>query len=162
MIRFKPIRSREHLFFNFLEFRFFGQGETGSLLFFGSTRALHPLVVIPYILIAEIIFFRGWRYFVRLEGHVVGVLAVHEEAEALFVSSLAVVPQRRRLGIATSVLIYAEKLAKRLGKERLELSVLRGNIPAQKLYERCGFVRKQEKRWSIVLSRGVEKQARID
>ena len=90
------------------------------------------------------------------------MLAVHEEAEALFVSSLAVVPQRRRLGIATSVLIYAEKLAKKLGKERLELSVLRGNIPAQKLYERCGFVRKQEKRWSIVLSRGVEKQARID
>jgi ribosomal protein S18 acetylase RimI-like enzyme len=114
------------------------------------------------MLIAEIIFFRGWRYFVELEGHIVGVLAVHEEAEALFVCSLAVSPERRRLGIAACVLIHAEKLARKLSKKRLELSVLRGNIPAQKLYERFGFVRKQQKRWSFVLSRGVEKQASID
>lgn len=116
--RFKPISNREHLFFNLLEFRFFSQGETGSLLFFGSTRALHPLAVIPYILIAEIIFFREWRYFVKLEEHVVVVLGVREEAEILFVNSLVVSPESRKPGIATCILVCVEKLAKKLDERR--------------------------------------------
>jgi len=146
---------REHLFFNFIEFCFFSHSERECMLFFGSARAMHPFVIVPYILMAEVIFFRGWRYFVKLKGQVVGILAVHERMEALFINSLAVSPECRRLGIATHILIYAEELAMRLRRKRLELSVLKRNIPAQKLYKRFGFAKKEEKMWSFVLSKEV-------
>jgi ribosomal protein S18 acetylase RimI-like enzyme len=154
-LQFKPVRRRDDLFFNFLEFRFFSHSERGSILFFGSTRVLHAFVIVPYILAAEIIFFRGWRYFVKLEEQVAGILAVRERTETLFVNSLAVSPEYRRFGVAMCILDYSEKLAKRLGKEQLELSVLKLNIPARKLYWKFGFTREEERRWSFVLSKKV-------
>jgi ribosomal protein S18 acetylase RimI-like enzyme len=44
-----------------------------------------------------------------------------------------------------------------LGKEWLELTVLKGNSPAQRLYVKFGFSAMKERRWSFIM----KKQARF-
>jgi ribosomal protein S18 acetylase RimI-like enzyme len=151
----KPVRKSEHLSFNWREFSFFNNSEHGSVLFFGSSRSLAPLAFLPYILSLELIFFRRKRYFVKLKQQAVGLFVLREKHDALYISSLAVAPEFRRFGIATYILSYAEKLARRLGKQRLELSVLKLNTAAQRVYRKFGFMKKEEKKWSYVLSRKI-------
>lgn len=87
---------------------------------------------------------------------VAGLLAIQEKQEALYIHSLAVNPQYRRLRIGAYMLNYANLLAKRLKKKWLELSVLKTNTPAQKLYKKFGFVENEEKHWSFILRKNVE------
>lgn len=91
----------------------------------------------------------------KWKQHVVGLFVLREKHGALHISSLAVAPEFRKFGIATYILSYAEKLARRLNKERLELSVLKINAAAQSLYAKFGFVKKEEKKWSYVLSKKI-------
>jgi len=151
----EPVNKSEHLSFNWREFSFFNNSEHGSVLFFGSSKSLAPLVFLPYILSLELVFFRRKRYFVKLKQHAAGLFVLREKHDALYISSLAVAPEFRRFGIATYILSYTEKLARRLGKQRLELSVLKLNAAAQRLYRKFGFVKKEEKKWSYVLSKKV-------
>lgn len=44
------------------------------------------------------------------------------------------------LGIGTAMMTYLEKLAKQIGYEQIDLEYAEGNIPAQFLYEKCGYV----------------------
>ena len=111
----------------------------------------------PYILSMELILFKARRYFVMLGKNVVGVVAFHEKPDSLLVASLGVAKEYRRLGVATYVLRYAEKLAVRLGKEWLELTVLKRNTPARRLYVKSGFSEVKERRWSFIM----KKQVRI-
>ena len=122
---------------------------------FGNTRLLASLIIVPYILSCEPIFLRRRRYFAKLKNRVVGVLILHEKPDALHISSLAVAPEYRRHGIAEQILNFSEKIAKRRGKRWLELTVLRKNNPARQLYEKSGFVKKKERRWSLVLQKEV-------
>lgn len=151
--RITPARRFEHLSFNLLSFHFFKSSEGGNLLFFGGPQLLSPLTVIPYILVMEVIVFRGKRYFVRLKEQVVGIFVIREKPEALHINSLAVAPECRRLGIGTYILNYANKLAKQLDKKWLELSVLKVNIPALRLYMKVGFTEKKEKKLSLILKK---------
>jgi ribosomal protein S18 acetylase RimI-like enzyme len=96
-------------------------------------------VIIPYVLVAELIFFRGKRYLVRSGKNVVGSVVFHERSDSLLVASLGVAKEYRRLGTATFILGYAERVATSLGKEWLELTVLKANVPAQRLYVKLGF-----------------------
>jgi len=156
--RFLQIKSAKrfgHLRFNLLSFHFFKNSEGGNLLFHGSPRLLSPLTVIPYILAMEVILFRSKRYFVKLKEQVVGMFVIREKPEVLHINSLAVAPEYRRLGIATYILNYANKLAKQLDKKWLELSVLKVNIPALRLYMKIGFIEKKEKKLSFILKTSI-------
>jgi ribosomal protein S18 acetylase RimI-like enzyme len=113
--------------------------------------------VIPYIAFSEVYFFRQWRYFIVLEHRVVGVLALREETRTVYISSLAVSPDCRRIGIATYALNHVAAIAKKLGKEALELAVLKKNIPAVRLYERRGYRVEEEKRRSFILKKQIKK-----
>ena len=152
---FKPVRKSEHLSFNWREFSFFKSTDHESVLFFGSSRSLAPFVFLPYILLAELVFFRKMRYLVKLRQHSVGLLVLREKHDALYINSLAVAPEARRLGIATHILSFTERVARRLGKKSLELSVLKSNFAAQEAYIKFGFTKKEEKKWSYILSKKV-------
>ena len=147
------MKSSEHLLFNFYDFRFFNSSENGSAMTFGNSRLLASLIIVPYILSCEAIFLRRRRYFAKLKNHVVGVLILHEKPDALHISSLAVAPEYRRHGIAKQILNFSARIAKKSGKRWLELTVLKKNTPARRLYEKSGFVKKKERRWSLVLQK---------
>jgi ribosomal protein S18 acetylase RimI-like enzyme len=92
-----------------------------------------------------------------LGKNVIGVVVFREKPGSLLVASLGVAKEYRRLGVATYVLRRAEKLAIQLGKQWLELTVLKGNTPAQRLYVKSGFSAVKEKRMSFIM----KKQAKI-
>jgi len=155
-LQVKPVRRLEHLSFNLISFRFFRNSEDGNRLSLGSLLLLSPLTVIPYILATEVMLFRRKRYFVKLKEQVVGILVLRDKSNALYISSLAVAPEYRRLGIAVYMLNYVDQVAKRLDKKWLELSVFKGNNAALRLYEKDGFTKKKEGRWSFILRREVK------
>jgi ribosomal protein S18 acetylase RimI-like enzyme len=150
-----PVRRVDHFYFNLLEFRFFRDSEGGVALPFGDLRFLAHLVIIPYIAAAEVIFFRAKRYFVKFGENVVGVVAFRQESDSLFIASLGVAEEYRRLGVATFTLHYAGRLAAELGKKWLRLSVVKMNSPAQRLYVKLGFTVMKERRWSFILRKHV-------
>jgi ribosomal protein S18 acetylase RimI-like enzyme len=49
------------------------------------------------------------------------LLVLNHEPDALHISGLAVAPELRRLGIASSILRYTERMARMLNEEYLEL-----------------------------------------
>jgi len=146
-----PVKGREHLSFNLLHFHFFRNSEKEGFLFFGRNWLITLLIVIPYILALEAIYFRRKRFFVKLEGYIVGIFAFREKLETLHIDSLAVAPEYRKRGIATYILTYTSKLARKMNKKWLELSVLKTNIPALQLYKKLRFVKKEERMWSFIL-----------
>jgi ribosomal protein S18 acetylase RimI-like enzyme len=149
-------RKLEHLSFNLYNFNFFRKSERGkAILFFGNSRLLAPLIAVPYVLGSDLAFFRKERYFVKLKEQVVGIFVLREKCDALYVSSLAVEPEYRRYGIATYILMHCAELASGLGKKWLELTVLKRNSTARRLYEKSGFVKKEERKWSLVLKKSI-------
>lgn len=154
-LQVKPVKGFQHVSFDMFSFHFFRKSEEKHHLSFGSILLLSSLTVIPYILATEIILFRKQRYFIKLKRRVVGILALHETTEALYISSLAVSSEYRRLRIATYILNYVLQVAKRLNKKYLELSVFKTNIPALRLYKKNGFVKKKEKKFSLILRKEI-------
>jgi ribosomal protein S18 acetylase RimI-like enzyme len=71
---------------------------------------------------------------------------MQEHHESLFVASLGVAKEYRRLGIGTCILGYVEAIARRMGKRWLEVDVLSKNAPAQRLYTKYGFTFAQSER----------------
>lgn len=69
-------------------------------------------------------------------GMLLGRVAA-DEAEVL---TLAVAPHARRQGVARSLLEAAGKEIRHRGGRTIFLEVAEGNIPAQQLYRRFGFV----------------------
>ena len=61
------------------------------------------------------------------------------QAEACCLERLAVVPKRWGGGLGTTALRAAERGAKEAGARYLRLFVVDTNVPAVKLYQRCGF-----------------------
>jgi len=149
------VKKSTHLLFNLFEFNFFSNSEHGSAMPFGNSKLQAFLIVGPYVLSCEAIFFRKRRYFVKLKDRVAGTLVVHEESDALYIRSLAVAPEFRRLGVATYILNLVERSAKRIGKKSIELSVLKSNFPARRLYRKFGFAQKEEKKRSFILAKRV-------
>jgi ribosomal protein S18 acetylase RimI-like enzyme len=118
----------------------------------------HPLglfIVIPYIMFSEAYFFRRKRYFTILKQQIVGTLALQEKADTLNIINLAASPFYRKIGVATYMLDFSATVAKRLHKNSLELSVLKANTPALKLYVKSGFRKKKEKRRSFILTKSL-------
>jgi ribosomal protein S18 acetylase RimI-like enzyme len=63
-----------------------------------------------------------------------------ENTHVLGIFGLAVSPRVRRVGIASALLDAAEVEARARGARKLSLRVLGSNAPAQRLYERHGYV----------------------
>ena len=148
-LEIRPVRTREHFLFNLLNFLYFRRADGVRFLVEGGPFAM--FIVIPYVVLSEVYFFKQWRYFIVLKHRVVGVLALREEIKTLYISSLAVSSDCRRVGIATYALNQAATIACKLCKEALELAVLKKNTPAVRLYERRGYQVEEEKRRSFIL-----------
>jgi ribosomal protein S18 acetylase RimI-like enzyme len=153
-LQVRPILRHEHFLFNLLNFMYFRKIDYKDRLPIESSP-LSLFIVIPYVLFLEAYFFRQERYFVAIEKQTVGVLALQEKKETLFIRSLAVSALHRKIGIATHVLNHAMSVAGQLHKTALELSVLKTNTPALRLYRKYGFRKKKERRRSIILSKTV-------
>jgi ribosomal protein S18 acetylase RimI-like enzyme len=133
-----------------LAFNYFRNSQGGNYLIFGCPRTVVPLMVLIYFLWLEITLVRGRRYWVTASGEVVGVIAFNRRPGIFFVEVLAVAPRNRRRGIATHILRAAASSAMNAGEE-LELSVFKGNIPAQHLYRMNGFTQEKQEWMSIIL-----------
>jgi ribosomal protein S18 acetylase RimI-like enzyme len=154
--RIRPVRTPEHSLFNLLNFLYFMKSDYNYPLLI-ERPPLSLFVCIPYVLFSEIYFFGQKRYFVILGEQIVGVIALQENVEGLYVASLAVSPFYRKIGIATYMLNWAELMANHLCLGALELSVSKANRPALRLYLKLGFRKKKEKRRSFVLRKDIKK-----
>jgi ribosomal protein S18 acetylase RimI-like enzyme len=147
----EPVSSRKHFLFNLLDSLYFRKSTYKDRF----SIEIHPLsffIAILYIIFSEVYFFRQKRYFIIIRQQVIGLFALKQRAEALYVSSLATSPLYRRMGVATCILNHALTVAGQLQKGALELSVLKTNTPALRLYK-FGFRKKGEKRRSLTRDR---------
>jgi ribosomal protein S18 acetylase RimI-like enzyme len=139
-LRFEVARGIRRLQFLLLEYYFFDDSGEGGALPLSLPLFLFPLSLTLHIVKSRaLVLLRVPCYFVKLETKIVGLLAIQEHEESLFVASLAVAVEYRRLGIGTCALGCVEKIARRIGKKWLEVDVLRRNISAQRLYAKYGF-----------------------
>ncbi len=72
-------------------------------------------------------------------GRVVGFCSFWRVLDELHINNLAVLPEERRTGVATTLLEYVLKEGAALGARRATLEVRRSNDAARLLYERFGF-----------------------
>ena len=72
-------------------------------------------------------------------GRAVGFCSFWKVVDELHVNNLAVLPECRRMGVATALLAFIFNEGVRLGAKRATLEVRRSNEPARQLYERFGF-----------------------
>jgi ribosomal protein S18 acetylase RimI-like enzyme len=146
----------QRLAFGYFTFEFFRKSEYGNVLWLGSPQVLSWFAAVPY-LFWTVFLSRGLsRYFVMMDRSPVGVFAFRQKSDALYVGSVAVAPNYRGRGIGSFILCFAEEIARKAGKRWLELTVMKVNTPAQKLYVRFGFTLKEEKRYSFVLKKKIE------
>lgn len=73
-------------------------------------------------------------------GSPVGFCSFWKVVDELHINNLAVLPEFRRVGVATALLTYVLAEGAALGARRATLEVRRSNEPARQLYERFGFV----------------------
>ncbi|MFQ8706736.1 MAG: GNAT family N-acetyltransferase [Thomasclavelia sp.] len=95
-------------------------------------------------------------YVVRFDNKIIGSVVINHKQEKNYylapwkieakdkeiyvIHTLAIHPQYKGLKIAQKLLEYVEGLAKQNKIKAIRLDVRQGNIPAIKLYEKCGFV----------------------
>jgi [ribosomal protein S18]-alanine N-acetyltransferase len=73
------------------------------------------------------------------DRQVVGFCSFWRVVDELHINNLAVIPEQRRAGIATTLLRYVLDEGARTGAVRATLEVRKSNEPARLLYERMGF-----------------------
>jgi ribosomal protein S18 acetylase RimI-like enzyme len=147
-LKIRAIKRKEHFLFNLLCFLYFRRSVARTL---EKRGILGTFIIIPYVFFAEVYFFRTPRYFVTAGERIVGLAALQEKTDTIFISVLASHPFYRRMGIASFALDHAAKLARKLGQTSLELAVLKTNTPALKLYYKFGFKVKEQKRRSFIM-----------
>lgn len=139
-LHFEAVRRIKRLQFIFLEFYFFRDTESGSVLPLNLSWLLSPLSLTLHIVKSHALSLLFLPcYLVKLEAKTVGLLAIQERRESLVVASLGVARRYRRLGIGTCILRYVETTAKHRGRRSLEVDVYEKNAPAQRLYASYGF-----------------------
>lgn len=136
-------------------FEFFRKSEYGNVLGLGSPPVLSSFATVPYMLWMAFLGRGSSKYLVLINESPVGVINFQPRSDALYVSSLAVAPNCRGRGIGSCMLHFAEDMAKKAGKSWLELTVMKVNTPAQRLYVRLGFRLKEEKHFSFVLKKRI-------
>jgi len=155
-LRFRRVKKRDHLYFNLLSYLYFRKSDWRSSLLITRPEQFTLITIIPYLLFNEIYLLRARRYFVILKGQIAGTIAIRERNETLYVSSLAVSPCCRRLKIGTHILDFTAEIGREMRKGWLELSVVKQNSPAYRLYRKYGFKIRQERRWSFIMRKEIE------
>ena len=100
-------------------------------------------------------------------GHAVGFCSYWIVLDELHVNNLAVLPEQRRTGIGSALLVRLLSEAEARGVRQIFLEVRRSNGPATALYERFGFALvgtrpgyyTQPAEDALVLSRSVDSSA---
>ncbi len=156
-LKIESIGKGAYPLFSFLEVRFFWNSPNRKAMpmLVGIPVWLAPLIAVPYMLAALVYNFGGAKYFIREKNEVVGTLILKVHQDALILHSLSVSPFKRKRGVGFLVLVKMEKLAKRMKLPWLELDVLKGNVPAQRLYWKFGFRFYSEKAMTLVLRKQV-------
>ncbi|MGE3841900.1 MAG: ribosomal protein S18-alanine N-acetyltransferase [Vicinamibacterales bacterium] len=72
-------------------------------------------------------------------GQIIGYCAVWFVVDEMHINNLAVLPEWRHQGAATSLLAHAFQQARRAGAVRATLEVRASNAPARRLYGKVGF-----------------------
>jgi ribosomal protein S18 acetylase RimI-like enzyme len=85
----------------------------------------------------------------------VGLFAAEQYCDSLYLATLAVAKEVRRQDIAMCILDYVSKLAETSSVASIELSVLKVNTPAEKLYAKYGFEKQKESELSLVLQKRI-------
>ncbi|HEY2908200.1 MAG TPA: ribosomal protein S18-alanine N-acetyltransferase [Vicinamibacterales bacterium] len=73
------------------------------------------------------------------DGVAVGFCSFWRILDELHINNLAVLPEKRRSGVATALLQFVMHEGARLGAQRATLEVRRSNEVARRLYEQFGF-----------------------
>lgn len=105
----------------------------------------------------------GVLYYTESEGEILSAAALEplqgedyhgtgwgedlSDGEVLTVHILCVAPAHQKQGIARQTMEAAVRLGKKQGKKAVRLDALQSNLPAQRLYEGMGFVRRDTKHW---------------
>ncbi len=84
---------------------------------------------------------------VKAGGRVCAVADWRLLGTCLFLNGIVVDPRERGYGYGSGLLDDGERLALRLGCDRLALDVSSTNLPARRLYERHGFVERTFAEW---------------
>ena len=98
---------------------------------------------------------KGELYLGREDGKIVAAMAMNHEAnegyegiawqaeaerdEVFVLHMLGVHPSRQRNGVAGKMVRFAVRTARERNAKAIRLDVLRGNLPANRLYESAGF-----------------------
>lgn len=75
-----------------------------------------------------------------LNGEAVGCLRYSSAHDHLWVRRVAVMPQRRRHGVARALMLWAHDEAQRRGLPEVRLGVRRGLEPNEQLYRELGYL----------------------
>ena len=105
----------------------------------------------------------GEMYLLMLRGDIAGMVAVVmsqgqeyeavswaeklENHEVATLHLLAVCPEYQGRSLSGVILDLAGELAIQHGKKAMRLDVLESNLPAQRMYEKAGFVYRGKQRW---------------
>jgi ribosomal protein S18 acetylase RimI-like enzyme len=117
-----------------------------------AMEAGHPIGLVVAVPGTEFPRLRQWTGLVMLwaglararalirAGGVVDRLTPPVPADSVYVSSLAVAPDRRGSGAGTALIAHVEAEARRRGRARLALDVNRDNARGRAFYQRLGFL----------------------
>lgn len=79
------------------------------------------------------------------DAGIAGYVGYYDLIDEFSVINIAVKKEYRSHGIGTALLNRMKENANELSKEKITLEVRASNIPAIKLYEKCGYVKTAEK-----------------
>ncbi len=105
----------------------------------------------------------GEMYLLLVQGDIAGMVVVVmsqgqeyeavswaeklENHEVATLHLLAVCPEYQGRSLGSVILDLVGELAKRHGKKALRLDVMESNLPAQRMYEKAGFVYRGKQHW---------------
>ena len=140
-LKFELCRGIRRPLFLFDEYSLFKESEKeGSPLAVQLPPFLDPMSFLIHILESHALtLLKLPCYLAKLDGETVGVFAYQKFQESLFVASLGVKKQYRRMGLGTLLLEQMEKAARILHKRSLEVDVRIKNAPAKRLYAGYAF-----------------------
>lgn len=79
------------------------------------------------------------RFYVYVDETVMGYMGLYTVAGEGSVTNVATHPDHRRKGVALALVENSVRIGRELGLEYITLEVRESNIPAIRLYEKCGF-----------------------
>ena len=95
----------------------------------------------------------GYRM-VREGADIIGFFSVRPKADALYLQTILLAPDRRRRGFGTALLRHVEDMARAQGRSRVRLRVYKAN-PAEAWYRRHGYRVAFDEHYSLIMEKVV-------